>query len=127
MIDFTKHELKDSLKEVRNQLARCLQDTSHSLISTTAYEKENKNLGSEKSKAHFPEAWSEGKVKEWFSKNSMSINILEHLAPCSGIILKQIYDIKKAAPEFYYQSLKEINGVNLNTISIFTHFLVKKF
>lgn len=86
---------------------------------------QEKSLGLEKLKQNSVENWSETDVKEWFVKNNMNLAILDHLFPCSGIVLQQIYDMKKTAPEFFYQSLKEIKGLSLSSISLFTHFLLK--
>ena len=71
--------------------------------------------------------WSETEVKEWFIKNSINLAILEYLSPCSGIVLKQIFDMKNNAPEFFYNSLKEVKGANISAISLFSHFLVLLF
>ena len=89
-----------------------------------------KNFGGhalEKPKVHTAENWSEAAVKEWFLKNSVDQGIFDNLWPCSGIVLKQIYDMNKRAPEFYYYSLEKTKGGNLKTISLFTNFLIKLF
>ena len=101
-------------------MAKYLKGISQNPSITAVLQKKN----TEKREA---EAWSETEVKEWFSKNNINLAILDHLAPCSGVVLKQIYDMNKRAPEFFYQSLDKIKGLRLNSISIFTHFLVKCF
>jgi hypothetical protein len=122
-----KYELKEGLEHLRNQLTKILKNTSQN--QNIILEKVNEPLKLEKSKTRSQksEAWSEGEVREWFSKNSINLSILDHLSPCSGIVLKQIYDMNKRAPEFFYQSLRDIKGINLSSISIFTHFLTKTF
>ena len=74
---------------------------------------------------NFVDNWSETEVKDWFVKNNINVAILDHLSPCSGIVLRQMFEMRKIAPEFFYQSLKEIKGINLSALTLFTHFLVK--
>ena len=120
-----KYSLEESLQRLRNELSKFLKHTVS--ITKTAHENSSPNHHQhviEKQKTNLVDNWSEAEVKQWFSKNNINNAILEHLSPCSGVVLKQIYDMKKTAPEFYYQSLKEIKGISLSSISLFTHFLL---
>ena len=84
-------------------------------------------LHSQNEKLNPIEDWSETDVKEWFIKNNINLAILDHLTPCPGIVLKQIYEMKKNAPEFFYYSLEKVKDINLSAMSLFTHFLAKLF
>ncbi len=98
-------------------------DGPNKITVNVSHDKPHQSI--EKQKSHSIETMSETEVKDWFVKNNINLAILDHLSPCTGIVLKQIYEMKKAAPEFYYQSLREAKGINLSAISLFTHFLVK--
>ena len=71
--------------------------------------------------------WTEGQVKEWFIKNEIEIYIFEELRPCNGKTLKQLFKMKKEAPIFFYQSLKEFRGVKLTSIARFSFYLDETF
>jgi hypothetical protein len=122
-----KYSLEESLQRLRNELNKFLKHT----VSITKTEHENSSTHhhhqhvKEKLKTHRADDWSEAEVKEWFIKNNVNLAILEHLSPCSGVVLRQMFEMRKIAPEFFYQSLKEIKGINLSALTLFTHFLVK--
>ena len=122
-INFIKYEIKVCFQRLRTEICRLMKYRKANNKPT-----ENSDaLFNPTSQSNAVENWSENDVKEWFNKNNINQAILEHLMPCSGVVIKQIYDMKISAPEFYYHSLKEIPGVNLNSLSIFTHFLIKLF
>ena len=56
--------------------------------------------------------------------NNINMKIHDGFSPISGELLMQIYDMKTNAPEFYYQSLKEMVN-NMRDITFFS-LLVKK-
>jgi hypothetical protein len=122
-----KYSLEESLQRLRNELNKFLKHT----ISITKTEHKNSSTHyhhqhvKEKPKTHQAEKWSEVEVKEWFIKNNLNLAILEHLSPCPGVVLIQMLEMRKIAPEFFYQSLKEIKGINLSALTFFTYFLVK--
>jgi len=70
---------------------------------------------------------SEEQVKEWFLVNSLNMDIFEYLAPCNGEILKQLYDMKCNAPEFYYKALHRIEENGLRSIVLFTARLTRLY
>ena len=115
---------------LRNEIGKCLRivpDNYTEIEKDTGHEKVNFVKLLEKPRVHAAENWSEATVKEWFIRNSIDLAILENFLPCSGIVLKQVYDMNRRAPEFFYYSLEKIKGVNIAKISLFTHFLVKLF
>lgn len=71
--------------------------------------------------------WGESEVDAWFGTNNIDKTIREKLVPCNGQILRQLYDMKQTAPEFYFKSLAENSSVDLKAILIFTNFLEKLF
>ena len=113
-----KYSLEESLQRLRNELNKLLKQTTSINSSTHRHV-------TEKPKSHHVDDWSETEVKEWFVKNNINISILEHLSPCSGVVLKQMFEMRKIAPEFFYHSLEKANRINLSALTLFTHFLVK--
>ena len=63
--------------------------------------------------------WTEEKVKEWFVLNDLNLLIFEHFKPCNGKILKQLFDTKQAALEFYIQPMSKIENVEFKNIMSF--------
>lgn len=71
------------------------------------------------------EEWSEDEVREWFLVNRINKEIVDLFEPCSGNTLKQLFRLRRDAPEFYFQyfSNKINNKINLKTILEFTQSL----
>ena len=63
--------------------------------------------------------WTEERVNEWFERNELNLLIFDHFKPCSGKILKQLYDCKLASLEFYIQPLSKIENVEFKDIMSF--------
>ena len=119
---------------MKYSLEESLQKLKHELDTSAKNEPENQKnnvvqlaLEKEKPREKNIEAWTVAEVKEWFIKNSLSLSIFEHFTPCSGIILKQIYDMKKTAPEFFYQSIKEVKDIQINELFLFARFIEEAF
>jgi hypothetical protein len=73
------------------------------------------------------EDWSQNQVKEWLMDNKVAKVIVDAIFPCDGIGLKQLYEIKQTAPEFYFQTLNKSKNVEFQAISEFTKLLEKLF
>jgi hypothetical protein len=71
--------------------------------------------------------WNAGQVEDWFNNNKLSSKIFEHLHPCDGGMLKRLFDMKRTASAFYYQILKDINGVDTRDILMFSSALEALF
>jgi hypothetical protein len=52
---------------------------------------------------------------------------MDAILPCEGADLKQLYEIKREAPEFYFKSLNESGSVKLKSIIVFNKCLEKLF
>ena len=68
------------------------------------------------------ENWNEKQVKDWFNINELNGKILKLFEPCNGIILKQLYEMRRDAPEFFFQSFRNLD-IDMNSILNFTHKL----
>jgi hypothetical protein len=132
-VNFTKYELNECFKRLKKEIKKCMENDFVDLkeginVSNIQLNESNTHLiVSNKARIDVAEKWTENDVKEWFVKNNLNMAILENLMPCSGIVLEQIYIMRLNAPQFFYQSLKEIPNVNLSSISLFAHYLVKLF
>ncbi|CAF0894381.1 unnamed protein product [Brachionus calyciflorus] len=85
----------------------------------------NKNGNEKKSIS----SWDESQVNEWFINNKIDMKIYEKFLPFNGVILQQLYEMRRDAPEFYYQSIKfkDTEQIDLNSIMNFTHLLKTLF
>lgn len=66
------------------------------------------------------ENWDEKSVKSWLKENKISIALAKRLMPCTGAELRQMYELKKSAPEFYYQILN--SKKSLKSLKEIFHF-----
>ena len=71
--------------------------------------------------------WTEDQVKEWFIRNDINLLIFDYFRPCTGKILRQMYQMNVRTPEFYNQSMKEIKNIKFNMIVSFTACLEELF
>ena len=109
-IEKIKHEIEISnFKSKTNQEENVLVPTNNKTKKSSEVEK-----------------WSETQVQNWFIENKINMKIYEHFSPINGELLVQIYDMKNSAPEFYYQTLKEMNN-DLRSITLFSMFINKLF
>lgn len=74
-----------------------------------------------------PEEWTDVQVKEWFIRNDINLLIFDYFRPCTGKILRQMYQMNVRTPEFYNQSMKEIKNIKFNMIVSFTACLEELF
>ncbi|RNA44626.1 hypothetical protein BpHYR1_035220 [Brachionus plicatilis] len=111
-VNFTKYGFEDCMTRLEKEV---------NLVSNIDKSiSKNKIISEEKI-----EKWNETKVKEWFEKNGLDVKIFEKFSPFDGVILKQLYEIRRDAPEFYFQSFRmnDQEQIGLNSIMKFTHFL----
>lgn len=111
-VNFTKYSFEECMKRLNRELKNL--ECCPEIIKL----EENKEKPVEK--------WNEDEVKEWFRNNFLNESILNFFEPCNGIILKQIYEMRRDAPEFFYQSFRNLN-IDMNSILNFTHKLKNIF
>lgn len=93
-------------------------------LTTTSKSSSNANNNNNN---NIVENWSENQVFEWFETNKIDRLIMELLLPCEGGILRQLYGLRRDAPEFYFQSLSQNRNVELKSILAFSRSLEKLF
>lgn len=71
-------------------------------------------------------AWTDEQVRQWLNENNINYRIVEDFYPCTGQVLKQLYEMRHDAPEFYFQSLGK-NKSDLKQVLDFTNLLKKLF
>lgn len=70
------------------------------------------------------EQWSEYQVKEWFESNQIDQRLINDLTPCTGIVLKELYEMRRDAPEAFFQTLNSNKDVKfLPSVLKFCHCL----
>lgn len=72
--------------------------------------------------------WSDHDVDEWFTANGIDKRIVDELAPCNGVVLKELYEMRRDAPESFFQTFNSDKRVKfLPSLLKFTHCLKSLF
>ena len=72
--------------------------------------------------------WNEDQVNEWFLANEIDQTLVRNLTPSNGIILKELYEMRRDAPEAFYQTLNSTKDIKfLPALLKFTHCLKNLF
>jgi hypothetical protein len=111
-IDFTQYDFEKCFQSLKLELKR--------ILEIEIYTNDGKKFNS-------VEEWSKKDVHEWFLENDLSTVIFEHLKPSTGLILKEMFQMKQNASEFYYSSLKEIENIKFHEIVLFSSCLDRLF
>ena len=129
-VNFTKYDHVECLRRLKHEIDSCKNAKQIARVAgvaiTTAAPTQVSEINSSSSANDSIESWDDGKVKAWFVANNLSLNIYESLKPCNGQIIKQLYEMKCTASEFYYQSVNKVES-NFRSITLFTLFLNKLF
>jgi hypothetical protein len=90
-------QLLEELKPI--QSAKLNESNSQEFKSESSTSNSNNNNPS-------PIKWSEQRVAEWFTNKKINQIIVDCLKPCDGKLLFKYYSIKKEAPAYFYESLR---------------------
>lgn len=112
-VNFSKYDFAECMKRLTNEI--------HSIKNKTLKNMTNNN------KHDSVSDWTELRVKAWFDQNALSLLIFGHFKPFNGKILKQMYDMKSKASDFYFQSLTKIENVEFNDVLKFSASLEDLF
>jgi hypothetical protein len=131
-INFLKYSYEECIKRLKHEVNSHLPKENQHIEPTVV------NLHS--TQTHLPasisknpsvlssERLTEAQVGELFISNNIDNDIVSYLSPCEGLVLKQLYDMKKNDLPFYNQSIKSISdNINLKSILKFSTFLDKIF
>jgi len=106
-VNFMKYDFVESIRRLKSE------------IDSIRGENKSETCNSNIEKKDSAKDWTEAMVNEWFIKNGLNLLIFEHFKPFDGKILKQLYDTKQAAPEFYFQAMSKIGNVEFKDIMSF--------
>jgi hypothetical protein len=140
-INFTKYDFDECMKRLKNEINLFI-----SSIAKTNEKENKKNELDKADKVKFTigsassvsiisnissnknvEKWSEQEVIEWFNSNDLNISMLNHLKPIDGEILKQLWELKTSAPDYYYTSFEKSNAYSLRSTLMLTSRLNNLF
>ncbi|RNA19530.1 hypothetical protein BpHYR1_029543 [Brachionus plicatilis] len=113
-VNFIKYSFEECIKRLKHEL--------DSLV-TVSVENGPKNGSGSMEKCSI-ETWDRAKVKEWFDLNQINMLILDKINISDGAILQQLYEMRRDAPEFYFQLLNS-NQIDAHSMLKFT-FCLKK-
>lgn len=128
-INFTKYEYDECVRRLKSEIdtyvnkADAIASNGSNGIVNTA----SSGTTAVVAKQSSVENWSEEKVNKWFAENKIDTRIEKEFCPCTGIVLKQLYDMRNDAPEFYFQSLNTNKKIEIKNVLVFTHLLRKLF
>lgn len=123
LVNFAKDKYEECIRMLKEEIQEFIDNNSISLsrlgsvASMRASHKFNTSVVN----------WSEDEVREWFEAVNVDKALMETLLPSNGALLRQLYDMKQKAPEFYFQSLNESGRIKLKSILLFSELLEKLF
>lgn len=131
-IDFAKLKYDESLRRIKMKIETFNLKTDRALIHkpiSTINDKivEKPKTTTKSNGKNNAVKWNENDVRYWLANNNIDTEIRETLSQCEGDDLKQLYDMKRTAPEFYFQSLNESGKVKLKSVLLFSRLLEQLF
>jgi hypothetical protein len=125
-VNFTKYDFEECMRRLRKEL-----NSSSSPSTAQALDIQPPiTSASPIADKTFIDACSSEQVKKWFLKYKLNMRIYERLSPdFNGELLRQLYELKRQAPEFYFKSLEKMlnNDDDLRSILNFTLQLTRLF
>lgn len=134
-INFTKYEYDECIRRLKSEIDTYMgsinmqhADSDYQLTPVTGSAPPSSQVTMTTTNHSRQEVlgWSEDRVKQWFTENNIDHRLVKEFYPCTGEVLKQLYDMRNDAPEFYFQSLKT-NKTELKHVLEFTNLLKKLF
>lgn len=123
-INFTKYDYDECTRRLKSEIDTYMSSTQTS-ISNNDTSTVNNNVTGTGNKPSV-ENWSIEQVKQWFDENNIDDEIVKHFFPCNGSVLKQLSDMRRDAPEFYFQTMNA-HKIEMKNILVFTDILKKLF
>ena len=121
-VNFTKHEFNEAITRLKSQISKLLaieepiiENAQQEFVMNSQVETTNDVV-----------AWSDQDVKSWFEKVECS-SLYESLKPCNGELLQQLNDMRKNAPEFFYQFIWLDKSLDRRTLLLFANNFRKLF
>jgi hypothetical protein len=121
-INFTKYDYDECTRRLKSEIDTYMSSTQTSISNNDTNTVNVTGTGNKPS----VENWSIEQVKQWFDENKIDDEIVRHFFPCNGSVLKQLSDMRRDAPEFYFQTMNA-HKIEMKNILVFTDLLRKLF
>lgn len=130
-VNFTKYDYDECIRRLKGEIDTCTSTIGSIKMESLAINGHGQGVhppppSTQSVNRQLVLSWNEQQVKEWFESNNIDHKIVKEFYPCTGEVLKQLYDMRNDAPEFYFQSLKT-NKTDLKNVLEFTNLLKKLF
>ena len=121
-IDFTKYKFEDAM----NRLLKQIMLNNSSNTSLSASDTPNKTDQVNAKDNNNPTDWTEEQCRNWFIENKIQ-GLFELMTPIDGGVLYQLYEMKKAVPEFFFKSITKNESADFKSVAVFANSLIKLF
>ena len=121
-VDYIKHSFDESMRRLIFELEKIQQHiniTSSPLLKNTSAPTPGPPQTIPEIKKQ-PNEMSELEIENWFNENNLNLKLFASLKPCNGATLEQLYLMRKDAPEFYFQTIKEILKNDISSLLSFS-------
>ena len=138
-VNFTKYDFDECIRRLKNEItsrskSRENKNSKETPVTLSRSVKQTVALQTAVNEAtKVPEnvdvkKWSENDVLKWLNDNEIDKNLISIIMPCNGIILKQLFELRHDAPEFFFQSLNCSKNFNdMKAVLKFTYCLNRLF
>jgi hypothetical protein len=137
-VNFTKYDFDECIRRLKNEInsrskSRGNKNSKKTVVSlppskaakqtVVSYTAVNEEID-EQLENEDVDKWSENDVLKWLNDNEIDRNLISIIMPCNGIILKQLFELRHDAPEFFFQSLNCAKNFNdMKAVLKFTYCL----
>ena len=132
-VNFTKYDFDECIRRLKNEITSRSRENKNSKETSVNLSKSVKETVALQTAVNEDrkvfenvdvKKWSENDVFKWLNDNEIDKNLISILMPCNGIILKQLFELRRDAPEFYFQSLDCAKNFNdMKAVLKFTNCL----
>lgn len=91
-------------------------DESSAKTSETANQQQTSKHNDQTNSNKSIEDWNEDQVENWFVDKKIDPIIAKKILPCDGNILKQLYELKQKAPEYFFILLDKDRCLELRSV-----------
>jgi hypothetical protein len=117
--------VKKSTVKIINPKQPATQEHLHSQSSIPASNSNTKETISNQTPNEL--TWVQEDVEKWFAEKNLNLEILNDLKPCDGKLLRQLFIMSNAAPDFFYHALSSKKYLSLRDTAMFASELAILF
>ena len=128
-VNFTKYSFDDCISRLLKELKpySTIHESILSLKDVKLTNHSGHDIAPTEKRVSEAEKMTSDEVAKWFVDQNISKVIVDNLSNSDGITLKQLNDIRIRDPEFYNQSLRSFQGLNIFDIAKFSSALEHLF